>query len=57
MKSISYKTSLLLTLTSTKQVSNLYALSVQPSPDGFKDSLQLNAVYLSKFIPATYSSC
>ena len=61
MKFISYKTALLLALTSAKRVGDLHALSVHPSctqftPDGSKVTLCLNAAYLPKIIPTAYSS-
>lgn len=61
MKFLSYKTALLLALTSAKRVGDLHALSVHPSctqftPDGSKVTLRPNAAYLPKIIPAAYSS-
>ena len=61
MKFLSYKTALLLALTSAKRVGDLQALSVHPSctqftQDGSKVSLRPNAAYLPKVIPTAYSS-
>ena len=61
MKFLSYKTSLLLALTSAKRVGDLHDLSVYPSctqftPDGSKVTLRPNAAYLPKIIPTAYSS-
>ena len=59
MKFLSYKTALLLALTSAKRVGNLHAFSVHPSctqfsPDGF--TLCPNVAYLPKIIPTAYTS-
>ena len=58
MKFLSYKTALLLALSSAKRMGNLHALSVHPSctqftPDGSKVT---NAAYLPKIVPAAYIS-
>ena len=61
MKFVSYKTALLLALTSAKRVGDLHALSVHSSctqftSDGSKVTLRPNAAYLPKVIPAAYNS-
>ena len=61
MKLLSYKTALLLALTSAMRVGDLHAFSVHPSfnhftPDGSKVTLCPNAAYLRKIIPTAYSS-
>ena len=61
IKFISYKTALLLALTSAKPVGNLQTLSVHPSCtqftlDGSNVTLCPNAAYLPKIIPTAYSS-
>ena len=61
MKFLSFKTALLLAMTSAKCVGDLHALPVHPSctqftPDGSKVTLHLNVAYLPKIIPTAYSS-
>ena len=61
MKFVSFKTALLLALTSAKRVGDLHALSVHSSCtqftlDGSKVTLRPNEAYLPKVIPAAYNS-